>query len=171
MKSMNDKIQSSNDELFEILSEQKNDQDKLLQYLAGKVEQGMKILEDGIEEAKHQLKSEISLVQQEASSEKDNLRDLLNDRLSDVDKKINNEANILKEMLDKESEERQLETDSIRNVMAEEAKLLKDEVDQKTNALQDVLGQVQSDIQDTKDKGLEEVKQMIIEEKEERQKE
>merc|ERR1712012_239084 len=55
--------------------------------------------------------------------------------------------------------------------MDEEAKLLKDEVNQKTNALQDVLGQVQSDIQDTKDKGLEEVKQMIIEEKEERQKE
>merc|ERR1711902_173112 len=107
------------------------------QDLNNKVEEGMKILEDGIEETKDQMRSEISLIQQEASVDKDALRDLLSDQIAQVNQKINDDATAFKEMLDKESEERQLETDLIRNVISEEAKSLKDNLDQKTASLQD----------------------------------
>merc|ERR1711941_166294 len=116
IQKMNEKIVNSNEEMFDILNEQKNDQEKLLQDLNNKVEEGMKILEDGIEDTKDQMRSEISLIQQEASVDKDALRDLLSDQIAQVNQKINEDAIAFKEMLGKESEERQLETDLIRNV-------------------------------------------------------
>ena len=95
----------------------------------------------------------------------------MSEKISDIDKKISEEAAIFKEMLDKESEERQLESDHLKQVIAEEAKNLKQDLDDKTSSIQNDLGSVKDDLQSTKDQGIEELKNMIVEEKEERQKE
>ena len=95
----------------------------------------------------------------------------MSEKISDIDKKISEEAAIFKEMLDKESEERQLESDLLKQVIAEEAKNLKQDLEDKTSSIQNDLGSVKDDLQSTKDQGIEELKNMIVEEKEERQKE
>ena len=117
----------------------------------------------GLGDLEKQLRSEIGLVQTEAGNEKDALKDLI----SNLDSKIINESAIFKEMLDKESEERQLESDSIRA----EAQNLKHDLEHQAASLQNELTSVKGDLQDTKDQGLEELKKLIEEEKEERQKE
>merc|ERR1712203_783164 len=104
------------------------------------------------------------------NNDKDALRDLLGEKISEIDNKISDEAAILKEMLDKESEERQLDSDHLKQALADEAKHLKDDFDSKTSSIQNDLTNVKDDLQSTKD-GIEELKNMIIEEKEERQKE
>ena len=107
----------------------------------------------------------------QANNDKDAIRDLLGEKMSEMDNKLSEEAAILKEILDKESEERQLDSDNLKQALADEAKNLKDDLDSKTSSIQNDLANVKDDLQSTKDEGIEELKNMIIEEKEERQKE
>ena len=95
----------------------------------------------------------------------------MGEKISEIDNKISDEASMLKEMLDKESEKRQVESDFLKQALADEAKNLKDDIDSKTSSIQNDLTNVKDDLQSTKDEGIEELKNMIIEEKEERQKE
>ena len=64
----NDKLKTGMDEVYDILTEQKNDQENFMNDLTGKVQEGLKILEDSIDENKEQMRSEISLLQIEVGT-------------------------------------------------------------------------------------------------------
>ena len=95
----------------------------------------------------------------------------MGEKISDIEKKVSDEAAVFKEMLDKESEERHLESEHLKQVISDEAENLKHDLDNKTSSIQNDLHNVKDDLKSTKDEGMEELKNMIIEEKEERQKE
>merc|ERR1739847_130426 len=104
------------------------------------------------------MRSEISLLQIEANNDKDALRDLLGEKISDIEKKVSDEAAVFKEMLDKESEERHLESEHLKQVKSDEAENLKHDLDNKTSSIQNDLHNVKDDLKSTKDEGMEELK-------------
>ena len=87
--------------------------------------------------------------------------------MTSFDTKISNECSIFKDMLDKESEEWKLEADNIRS----ENQTLKHDIEHQAISLQNDLTTIKQDLHSTKEQGFEELKQLIEEEKEERQKE